>query len=230
MKDYYINLFTVVTGVWGLMQGKKYYYSVGSTATDPVRVAQVKIKRSLFACSLSYADSIDAAKAFITKISKENKTATHNCWAYIVGETGEICHCSDAGEPGGTAGKPMLNTLHSRQMTQVAAVVTRQYGGVKLGIRGLIQAYSEAVTLALDLKPLVKLVKTGAIRVKLSYGLNEPFLNQINRFYAVIRQTDYGEDVVHEIEVEKDQMKELEEFLSGYQHQGALSYRVLPSG
>jgi uncharacterized YigZ family protein len=211
------------------MQGKKYYYSVGSTATDPVRVAQIKIKRSLFTCSLAYTASIEEAKAFITKISKENKTATHNCWAYIVGEQGEIYHCSDAGEPGGTAGKPMLNTLYSRQMTQVAAVVTRQYGGVKLGIRGLIQAYSEAVDLALDLKPLVKLVKTGAIRVRLSYSLNEPFLNQVSRFHAVIQQTDYGEDVVHEIEAEKDQMKGLEEFLSGYQHQGDLSYRILPS-
>ena len=211
------------------MQGKKYYYSVGSTATDPVRVAQIKIKRSLFTCSLAYTASIEEAKAFITKISKENKTATHHCWAYIEGEQGEIYHCSDAGEPGGTAGKPMLNTLYSRQMTQVAAVVTRQYGGVKLGIRGLIQAYSEAVDLALDLKPLVKLVKTGAIRVRLSYSLNEPFLNQVSRFHAVIQQTDYGEDVVHEIEAEKDQMKGLEEFLSGYQHQGDLSYRILPS-
>jgi len=212
------------------MEGKKYYYSVGSAPTDPVRVAQIKIKRSLFTCSLAYTASIETAKAFITKISKENKTATHNCWAYIVGEQGAISHCSDAGEPGGTAGKPMLNTLHSRRMTKVAAVVTRQYGGVNLGIRGLIQAYSEAVTLALDLKPLIKLVKTKDIRVRLAYRLNEPFLNQVKRFSAVIRQTDYGEDVVHEIEVETDQMKVFEEFLSEYQHQGALSYRVLSSG
>ena len=211
------------------MGGKKYYYSVGGFSADPIRVAQVKIKRSLFTCSLGYTPSIEAAKVFITKISKENKTATHNCWAYIVGERGEICHCSDAGEPGGTAGKPMLNTLHSREMTQVAAVVTRQYGGVKLGIRGLIQAYSEAVTLALDLKPLVKLVKTVAIRVRISYRLNDPFLNQLNRFCAVIIQTDYGEAVVHEIEVETDHLKGFEEFLLGYQHQGTLSYHILSS-
>lgn len=212
------------------MEGKKYYYSVGRTPTDPARTAQIKIKRSLFTCSLAYTASIDAAKAFITKISKENKTATHNCWAYIVGENGEIFHCSDAGEPGGTAGKPMLNTLHGRRMTKVAAVVTRQYGGVKLGIRGLIQAYSEAVTLALDLKPLVKLVHTGVIRVRLAYSLNEPFLNQMDRFSAAIGQTDYGEEVVHEIEVETDQMKGFEAFLSEYQHQGSLSYTVVSSG
>jgi len=211
------------------MQGKKYYYSVGTATTDSVRVARIKIKRSVFTCSLAFAGSIEVAKAFITKVSKENKTATHNCWAYIVGETGDIFHSSDAGEPGGTAGKPMLNTLHSHGMSQIAAVVTRQYGGVKLGIRGLIQAYSEAVTAALDLEPLVKLVKTATICVRLSYGLNDPFLNQLNRFQAVIAHTDYTEEVAHEIEVEDDRVKEFEAFLSEYQHQGALAYTVLPT-
>jgi uncharacterized YigZ family protein len=212
------------------MQGKKYYYSVGTAKTDSVRIAQIKIKRSVFTCSLAFAASIEAAKVFITKVSKENKTATHNCWAYIVGETGEIFHSSDAGEPGGTAGKPMLNTLHSHGMSQIAAVVTRQYGGVKLGIRGLIQAYSEAVIAALELEPLVKLVKTASIRVTLSYGLNDPFLNQLNRFQAVIAHTDYTEQVVHEIEVEDDQMKAFKAFLSEYQHQGVLVYTILPTG
>lgn len=209
------------------MQGKKYYYSVGTATTDSVRVAQIKIKRSVFTCSLAYAPSLEAAKAFITKVSKENKTVTHNCWAYIVGEKGDICHSSDAGEPGGTAGKPMLNTLHSHGMSQISAVVTRQYGGVKLGIRGLIQAYSEAVATALELEPLVKLVRTASIRVRLAYGLNDPFLNQLNRFQAVIVHTDYTAEVVHEIEVEDDQVKEFEAFLSEYQHQGSLSYTVL---
>ena len=100
---------------------------------------------------------------------------------------------------------------------------------MKLGIRGLIQAYSEAVTAALDLEPLVKLVKTATICVRLSYGLNDPFLNQLNRFQAVIAHTDYTEEVVHEIEVEDDRVKEFEAFLSEYQHQGALAYTVLPT-
>jgi uncharacterized YigZ family protein len=211
------------------MHEKKYYYSVGISTTDPVRSAQIKIKRSVFTSSLAFAASIEEAKAFITKISKENKTATHNCWAYVVGEKGEICHCSDAGEPGGTAGKPMLNTLHSNGMTQVAAVVTRQYGGVKLGVRGLIQAYSQAVATALEMKPLVKLVKTAAFRVTLFYGLNDTFLNQLNRFQAVIQHTEYTEHVLHEIEVAHDQIKVFEEFLSEYLHQGGCSYDLLVS-
>ena len=212
------------------MSGKKYYYSVGKAVTDPVRSARIKIKRSVFTCSLVFVSSIEEAKAFIAKISKENKSATHNCWAYIVGEQGEISHCSDVGEPGGTAGKPMLNTLFSRDMTQVAAVVTRQYGGVKLGIRGLIQAYSEAVNMTLDLNPLVKLIKTVRICVKISYGQNDTFLNQIRRFQAVIHHTEYAQAVRHEIEVENDHFSELECVLSEYQDQGKLWFNVQAQG
>lgn len=212
------------------MSGKKYYYSVGKAVTDPVRKAQIKIKRSVFTCSLAFVSSIEEARAFITKISKENKRATHNCWAYIVGEQGETRHCSDAGEPGGTAGKPMLNTLSSRDMTQIAAVVTRQYGGVKLGIRGLIQAYSESVAMALDLNPLVKLIKTVRICVKISYGQNDTFLNQIRRFQAVIHHTEYAQAVRHEIEVENDHFPLLECVLSEYQDQGKLWFAIRAQG
>jgi uncharacterized YigZ family protein len=199
------------------MGEKKYYYSVGKAKTDPVRIASIKIKRSVFTCSLAYADSVEEVKAFIAKISKENKTATHNCWAYIVGEKGETCHCSDAGEPGGTAGKPMLNTLHSNGMSQIAAVVTRRYGGVKLGIRGLIQAYSQAVATTLEQNPLVKLVNTAGFRIRLSYGMNEPFLARLNDFNGVIRHTDYAENIIHEIEVENDKVKEFHQAFSNYQ-------------
>jgi len=212
------------------MAEKKYYYSVGRAKTDPVRVAQIKIKRSVFTCSLAFAASIEEAKIFITKISKENKIATHNCWAYIVGEKGEIFHSSDSGEPAGTAGKPMLNALLSHDMACVAAVVTRQFGGVKLGIRGLIQAYSESVTTAIQLKPLVKLVKTLVIQVTISYGLNEIFLSQLSGFRAIVQSSDYGENIIHDIQVEEEDMQGLEKLLSEYQCQGKLKYHVLLNG
>ncbi|OQY52077.1 MAG: hypothetical protein B6230_03375 [Desulfobacteraceae bacterium 4572_89] len=212
------------------MVEKKHYYSVGRTKTDPVRTARIKIKRSVFTCSLAFAASIEEAKVFITKISKENKIATHNCWAYIVGEQGEISHSSDSGEPAGTAGKPMLNALLSHDMTCIAAVVTRQFGGVKLGIRGLIQAYSESVTTAIELKPLVKLIKIQPIQVEISYGMNETFLNQLSRFRAIVQHSDYGENIVHGIQVEKEDMQEVEAFLSEYQCQGRLKYHLSLKG
>ena len=79
-----------------------YFYS-----TQGQRTTNIKIKRSVFICTMEYVESIDEAKTFISTISRENQTATHNCWAYIVGEQGDIFHSSDAGEPSGTAGKPM---------------------------------------------------------------------------------------------------------------------------
>ncbi len=213
-----------------MTDAKKIYYSVGTCPADPVRRAQIKIKRSVFSCSLAYAGSADQARLFISRISKENRTATHNCWAYIVGETGEIFHCSDGGEPSGTAGKPMLNVLLGHGMTQVAAVVTRQYGGVKLGVRGLIQAYSQSVEAALGVAPLVRQVKTVAVQVALSYGFNEIFLGQVGQFQVKIVHTDYAEQVVHQVAVDQEDMGSIETLLREYQAQGRLSFHIQPPG
>ncbi len=202
------------------MAPKKQFYSIAGSAEKSLYTARLKIKRSLFICHLSHAGSIDAAKDFISKISRENKTATHNCWAYIVGDAGQVYHSSDAGEPSGTAGKPMLNVLASRNMTQVAAVVTRHYGGVKLGVRGLIQAYSNAVATALDGAKKVRLVKGSQIRIQIPYECNDIFLNQISRVDAKIIDTGYGEQVIHEILIKTDHAQAFEKLLSQYKNQG----------
>ena len=209
------------------MNSPKVYYSVGRAATDPPRTAELRIKRSIFTCHLAYAGTMAEAKAFITKISRENKTATHNCWAYIVGDQGETSHASDAGEPAGTAGKPMLNALASRDITCTAAVVTRVFGGVKLGIRGLIEAYGMSVAAALDLAPLVRLVKTVQFRVRVPYPFNDIFLNQIQPFKAQILNSEYGAEVVHHLEVEADDAGAVEGMLTEYQNQGRLGFEPL---
>ncbi|MEE4363019.1 MAG: YigZ family protein [Desulfotignum sp.] len=202
------------------MAPEKQFYSIAGSAKNGTYTARLKIKRSLFICHLSHAASIADAKDFISKISKENKTATHNCWAYIVGDAGQVFHSSDAGEPSGTAGKPMLNVLASRSMTQVAAVVTRHYGGVKLGIRGLIQAYSDTVAAALDAAKKVRLVKAFHVRIQVPYECNDAFLNQISECGARITHSDYGESIIHEIMVEKDMADPFYNMLSRYENQG----------
>ena len=203
---------------------KSVFYSVGRSISDPVRRAEIKIKRSVFVCRLSYVETIEDAKEFISKVSKEYKTATHNCWAYVVGDSGQISHCSDAGEPPGTAGKPMLNTLLSHHMTCTAAVVTRYYGGVKLGVRGLIEAYALAVAEAIAQAPLVRLVKTESFRICLDYSLNDSFLNRISALKTTIARTDYKERVTHEMVVELSDLSALESMLTQYQRQGLLNY------
>ncbi|WDP90104.1 MAG: YigZ family protein [Desulfobacter sp.] len=206
------------------MSQLKYFYSVGRSASDPVRITEIKIKRSRFICSLAYAESMEAAKAFITSVAKDNHTATHNCWAYVVGDKGQFCHSSDAGEPAGTAGKPMLNTLQSHGMTCTAAVVTRYFGGVKLGVRGLIEAYAQSVAAAIDSAPLVKLVKTETIMVALPYGMNDTFLSRIKTFKVEVAHTDYGEQVDHTLSVEAQDLSAFKTFLNEYKNQGLLNY------
>ena len=202
---------------------EQYFYSIGHQ-----RTTIIKIKRSIFICTLEYVDSIEKAKNFISRISKKNKTATHNCWAYILGEKGNIFHCSDAGEPSGTAGKPMLNTMKSHCMTNIAVVVTRHFGGVKLGIRGLIEAYCASVEKTIALKKLKKLIQTITIRIEVSYGFNDTLLNQIKNYLSTIKDTLYTDKIVHTIEIELKNLTKVDRLLSEYQSREKLKFSVIP--
>ncbi len=205
------------------MMDENYFYSI-----EHQRTSTIKIRRSVFICTLEFVDSIETAKDFISRVSKENKTATHNCWAYILGEKGEIFHCSDAGEPSGTAGKPMLNTLKSHCMTNIAAVVTRHFGGVKLGVRGLIEAYSASVKDTIDLKKLKKIVHTVSIDIEVSYEFNDTLLNQIKAYLNRIVDTAYTDKIAHRVEVELKNYVRVESLLSEYQSRGKLKFTIIP--
>ena len=188
------------------------------------RKHELKIKRSTFICALKCVETVEAAKAFISEVSSEHKNATHNCWAYIVGENGEMFHSSDNGEPAGTAGKPMLNALQSEKMTQVVAVVTRYFGGVKLGIRGLIDAYGDAVVQTIALAPLKKLIKTRTYCIELPYGFNDTLLHQLQSRPAEVMDTDYSDKVTHDVQVEESGADAFEEMLLSWQNAGKLTY------
>ena len=115
------------------------------------RVEQA-IDRSRFICTIAPADSVDAAQAFVRQMNAEFADATHNCWAYVIGAPGSTDRIgmSDDGEPHGTAGRPMLTVLLHSGVGDIAAVVTRYYGGTKLGTGGLVKAYGGTVGLALQ--------------------------------------------------------------------------------
>ncbi len=204
------------------MRNENYFYSI-----EEQRTTSTKIKRSIFICTMEYVDSIEKAKNFISRISKENKTATHNCWAYILGEKGDIFHCSDAGEPSGTAGKPMLNIMVSRDMTNIAAVVTRHFGGVKLGVRGLIEAYSASVKYTLDQKPLKRLIQSMDIDIEVSYEFNDILINQIKNYFFQIKDTTYTDKIAHRVEIELKNYAAMKRLLNEYQSQGKLKFSIL---
>ena len=117
---------------------------------------ELVIKKSRFIAQLAPVSSVEEADAVIAGIRKRYWDARHNCSAMVTGLLGDQARSSDDGEPSGTAGIPMLEVLRRRDLTDVVAVVTRYFGGVKLGAGGLVRAYSSAVSEALDLAALVR--------------------------------------------------------------------------
>ncbi|WP_406388400.1 YigZ family protein [Streptomyces sp. NBC_00887] len=113
-------------------------------------VHETEVNRSRFLCALAPAATEQEAQEFVARIRKEHPTASHNCFAYVIGADASVQKASDDGEPGGTAGVPMLQMMMRREVRYAVAVVTRYYGGVKLGAGGLIRAYGGAVGEALD--------------------------------------------------------------------------------
>jgi uncharacterized YigZ family protein len=135
------------------------------------RIEQV-IDRSRFLCTVERVRSVEEAQAFVRAINTEFSDATHNCWAYVVGAPGSTDRIgmSDDGEPHGTAGRPMLTVLLHSGIGEIAAVVTRYYGGTKLGTGGLVKAYGGAVQEALAALPTVERVDTVQARFTVNYA------------------------------------------------------------
>ena len=199
----------------------KYYYSVTKD-----RKKELKIKRSIFIAHLHYVQTMQEAKKYISGIADKYKTANHNCWAYIVGEKGETFHSSDAGEPSGTAGQPMLNVLKKHGMTNIVAVVTRYFGGVKLGIRGLIEAYGETVEAAIEISPLKKLIKLCTYKITCGYDLAEQLKYKIEKLNAEVNNVDYAVDVTISISIEEHLRDDLEKYLIELEKAGKLKIIV----
>ena len=140
-------------------------------------MVQEEIKKSRFICHVKRIYSEEEARAFIAAIKKEHYKATHNCSAFIIGEKSDIKRTSDDGEPSGTAGVPMLGVLEKHELTNLCVVVTRYFGGIKLGAGGLIRAYAGSVALAIKEIGLVEIKEQAGLRLKLSYSQYQDFVN-----------------------------------------------------
>lgn len=141
----------------------------------PIPAARVRVedvvRHSRFIATVSHAPTGGDARALIESVRDEFPDATHNCWAFVVGPPGSTgeCAASDDGEPGGTAGRPMLGVLLNSGVGDIAAVVTRYFGGVKLGRGGLVRAYSGAVKHALGSMATAEHVTTVAVTITVPY-------------------------------------------------------------
>ena len=192
--------------------------------------AEETIRRSRFITTLSPARSIENAREFITEVADEFSDATHNCWAYLVGPPGDTSRIgmSDAGEPHGTAGQPMLTVLETSEVGDIAAVVTRYYGGIKLGKGGLVRAYSGGVRQALETLELVELVPRATLAVALSYSSAEILKRALPDHEAEVLDENYGTEVVLTLRVPVERRQGFEEAVASMSN-GQAVVRLLSS-
>ncbi len=152
----------------------------------------INIERSSFITTIAPVDNVQQAREFIAEISKKYADATHNCPAYRVLEGNKIVEfASDNGEPSGTAGLPMLNVLKSAFLLNVAVVVTRYFGGKKLGVRGLIDAYSQSVKEVLEKVTIITKRRAYKQKVKVSYDNYSKKLGELNYLKAKVLDIIY---------------------------------------
>jgi uncharacterized YigZ family protein len=162
-------------------------------------VHETEINRSRFLCALAPAATEEEAQAFIASVRKEHADANHNCWAYVIGADAAVQKAGDDGEPGGTAGVPMLQMLLRRDMRYVVAVVTRYFGGVKLGAGGLIRAYGGAVGEALDDLGTLTRRRFRLATVTVDHQRAGKLQNELRATGREVRDVHYAEAVTIEI-------------------------------
>ena len=163
---------------------------------------EMEIKKSRFITHLQPVSSVAEADEFIAGIRKQYWDARHNCVAMVTGVTGDQARSSDDGEPSGTAGVPMMEVLRRRHMTDLVAVVTRYFGGIKLGAGGLVRAYGNAVSEALDVADLVYRRALTQATIDVNHadaGRFDNFLREwVTHHDSTLGETSYGQKAVFE--------------------------------
>lgn len=180
---------------------------------------QEEIKKSRFICHVKRVYSEEEARDFITAIKKEHYKATHNCSAFIIGERSEIKRTSDDGEPSGTAGVPMLGVLENHNLTNLCVVVTRYFGGIKLGAGGLIRAYAGSVALAVKEIGIIEIKEQAGIAIQMSYAQYQEYSNFLKEHNLMELETTFTDQIDTIIYVDKEEKENtksaLVEFFNG---------------
>jgi len=171
------------------------------------------IRRSRFVTTVAHAPDADAAHAFVERVRSELSGATHYCWAFVAGPPGSTrsVGMSDAGEPAGTAGRPMLTALLHGGVGEVVAVTARWFGGTKLGTGGLQRAYAGGVRAALEGLPTEQKVRRVPVEVVVDYAAVDPLRRVLSELEAVTVDETYGADVRWALEVPESRLDALEE-------------------
>lgn len=174
-------------------------------------VCELEVKRSRFITTLARVESEDAARELVADVRRTWPDARHHCTAFVVEVPGAhpIERSSDDGEPSGTAGRPMLDVLRGAGLAQVVAVVTRYFGGVKLGTGGLVRAYSDAVSLALESAPRVRPSTSPVFEMEFSYADAARAQDACAASGLAVVDSDYGEAVTLRVAGDEEVLRRL---------------------
>lgn len=175
---------------------------------------EIVIEKSRFICHIQRAVSEEEAQAFIQSIKKQHWNATHNCSAYLIGEHDLIQKANDDGEPSGTAGVPMLEVLKKRKLKDTVVVVTRYFGGIKLGAGGLIRAYGKSVSEAINHVGMVERCLMRTMHTTIDYTWLGKVENELRASSFQLKDIHYAEDVIFETYVEETQTEQFIEWMT----------------
>ncbi|MGD8397877.1 MAG: YigZ family protein [Anaerolineae bacterium] len=157
---------------------------------------EIRVSNSRFVATAAPVFSVEEARAFVARIRAEFADATHNVPVYLVGHgSSVVAHAHDDGEPSGTAGRPALAVLQGSGLGDVSVVVTRYFGGTKLGTGGLVRAYGDAVRAVLDVLPRARRVQTHVAQMTVPYSLYEPARGAIEAHDGLILDQDFAAEV-----------------------------------
>ena len=184
------------------------YFSV----LDYSEAEQVVEKSRFITYTKPVYDENEAAE-FIARIKKLNYDASHNVSAYVIGESSDIKRYSDDGEPSGTAGMPMLDVMLKKGITNTCVVITRYFGGIKLGTGGLVRAYTESTKMGLEASKIVEYREMRCYSITCTYDLAPKIQYRLKGSDVIIKDTECLEKVRFLVYVKEDEMKILDELI-----------------
>lgn len=192
--------------------------------------SEIMVLNSRFIASAAPAFSVDEAKSFISRVKSEFADASHNVPAFIVGHGASVTmHCSDDGEPSGTAGRPALAVLKGSGLGDIAVVITRYFGGTKLGTGGLVRAYSDSVRAVLEDLPRAEKVQAHTILIVVPYNWFERLQNLIQANQGVPLDQSFAADVTVTAQFKVEDYQDFESALAQASH-GRLEAEIIETG
>jgi uncharacterized YigZ family protein len=196
------------------MTDHDYYYTIESS----LRAPELKIKGSRFIADIHPVSDKEQIEQHLAAVRKEFYDATHHCFAYRLGPTGALLRAADDGEPTGTAGKPILLVLSSQQLTDTLLIVTRYFGGTKLGTGGLARAYAESAQQAVSMAKIVRVYLTTTIEIEVLYEDLPALERLLAHHHAEITERTFLGSATLKVAVRKSQIDTMLHEITEHMH------------